>query len=152
MIQAGHATVIEATVSWANIHDLVVIDLWDGALPVFPGVRCVQVEPRRWWAIDAGEGATGIAVAIGAQGACTPIGGGLMRATLSGPGWRDLLSVSGFLDTTARALAPGAVARTVIHHVAVTLLVTSEAECEVYCASSYARTLEALWHGATGGI
>ncbi|WP_010216325.1 sarcosine oxidase subunit gamma [Sphingomonas sp. PAMC 26621] len=142
---------IDAHVAFAPARDIVAVDLWDGILPIFPGARAVQVEPNRWWLIDAGPHAAEIAEVIADRGACTAIGGGFVRATLSGPGWRDLLSVSGFLDTGAHALPPGAVARTVLHHVAVTVLVTSEAGCEVYCAASYAQTLEALWHGATGG-
>lgn len=142
---------IDADFAFAPARDLVAVDLWDGSLPEIPGVRAVQVEPRRWWLIDAGPHAVEMAKAVADRGACTPIGGGFVRAALSGPGWRDLLSVSGFLDTSAHALPPGAVARTVLDHVAVTVLVTRETECEVYCAASYAQTLEALWHGSTGG-
>lgn len=142
---------IDADFTFVPVRDLVAVDLWEGSLPETPEVRAVRVEPNRWWLIDAGPAAAAIGEAIADRGAVTPIGGGFVRATLSGPGWRDLLSVSGFLDTGAHALPPGAVARTVLHHVAVTVLVTSETECEVYCAASYAGTLQALWHGATGG-
>lgn len=142
---------IDADVTFAPVRDLVAVDLWEGSLPETPEIRAVKVEPARWWLIDAGSLAAEIADAVADRGAVTPIGGGFVRATLSGSGWRDLLSVSGFLDTGAHALPPGAVARTVLHHVAVTVLVTRDTECEVYCAASCARTLQALWHGATGG-
>lgn len=142
---------IDARVTFAPARDIVAVDLWDGSLPETPAVRTVRVEPNRWWLIDAGARVAEIAAAIADRGACTPIGGGFVRATLSGPGWRDLLSLSGFLDTGPHAMPPDAVARTVLHHVAVTMLVTRDTECEVYCAASYAPTLQALWHGATGG-
>lgn len=142
---------IDARFSFAPAADLVAIDLWEGPLPGVPGVRIVQVEPHRWWMIDGGTHAEQLAAEIDGNGACTAIGGGFVRATVSGPGWRDLLSVSGFLDCSAGALPPGSVGRSVIHHVAVTILVTDEGGCEVYCASTYARTLEELWRGACGG-
>jgi sarcosine oxidase gamma subunit len=138
--------VIDAAFSFAPARDVVAIDLWDGDLPPLSG-RVMKVEPGRWWLLD-GDIDTA-RTAIGDHGAVAAIGGGLVCATITGPGWRDLLSVSGFLDV--ESLRPGDVAATVIHHVAVRLLVTSDAACEVYCAASYAGTLAELWQRAAKG-
>ncbi len=139
---------IDAAFTLAPAGDVVALDLWEGALPDLHGVRALRLEPTRWWLIDAAPHLETITTALAGRGACTPIGGGLVRATIAGPGWRDLLSVSGVFDAGNPAFAPGAVAGTVIHHVAVTIAVTGTEDCEVYCATSYAPTLEQLWKAA----
>lgn len=78
--------------------------------PVENGIRLLQVEPRRWWLIGAGERADDIAARIADSGAATPVGGGLVRATLSGPGWRTLLMVSGCFDAEDPSFGIGQVA------------------------------------------
>lgn len=138
---------IDAAFVLAPARDTIAVDLWDGDLPDLRG-RAVQVEPRRWWVFDGGDLGS-IRAAIGDRGAAVPIGGGVMRATMTGPGWRDLLSVSGFLDT--EALHVGDCVSTVIHHVAVRILVTGDASCEVFFAASYAGTLDELWQRAAKG-
>ena len=135
---------IDASFHLAPARAVIAIDLWEGDLPPLPG-RAIRVEPRRWWLLDGGD-----SPAIGDRGAAAPIGGGLIRATLTGPDWRALLSVSGFLDT--EMLRAGDVAATVIHHVPVRIVVTADDACEVYFAASYADTLDDLWrHAITGG-
>ncbi len=137
------------TLSTAPAGDVIVLDLWDEIAP--PGdANLLQVEPRRWWLIDAGDGAAAIAARVGDAGALTPIGGGLVRATLVGPGWRALLTVSGCFDTENKGFATGRVAATIIHHVPVWIAVTGDSEAQVYMASSYAPTLIALWTQAIG--
>ena len=138
---------IDASFALAPAREVIAIDLWEGELPALPG-RTIQVEPRRWWSLDSAT-FEAIATAIGDRGAAAPIGGGLVRATVTGPGWRDLLSVSGFLDI--EQLQPGDVASTVIHHVPVRLLVTGGQSCEVFFAASYAGTLDELWQRAAKG-
>jgi heterotetrameric sarcosine oxidase gamma subunit len=150
MIPKGLATVIDATVALAPARDVVVLDLWEGELPAI-AARTMQVEPRRWWLIDLGDERDAVAAAIAGRGALVPIGGGLTRATISGSGWRDLLSVSGFFDVAHPDFVTGCVASTVIHHVAVRILVTGDAMCEVFFATSYASTLAELWRGASKG-
>jgi heterotetrameric sarcosine oxidase gamma subunit len=137
------------TLSTAPAGDVIVLDLWDEvALP--DAANLLQVEPRRWWLIDAGDGAAAIAAQIGGAGALTPIGGGLVRATLAGPGWRALLTVSACFDSENPSFAPGQVAATILHHVPVWIAVTGDNEAQVYMASSYAPTLIALWTQAIG--
>lgn len=136
---------IDARVTFAPARDVIAVDLWDDGAVALPG-RAIQVEPRRWWLIDGGDLET-----ISEQGVAAPIGGGLVCATITGPGWRDLLSVSSLFDSHDRQFAERAVRRTVIHHVAVTIHVTAAEACDVYCAASYAQTLKDLWRRAIGG-
>ena len=141
--------VIDVSVTTAPAGDVIVLDLWAaGAPPAETGIRLLQVEPRRWWLIGAGEGAADIAAGIADSGAVTPIGGGLVRATLDGPGWRTLLMVSGCSDAEDPSFGIGQVAATTIHHVPVWIAVTGDTTCEVYMASSYAPALTELWAGA----
>lgn len=129
-------------VAWTAARDLFVIDLWDGTPPAGPAL--LQVEPRRWWVTSSAD-ADAIAPAIAGHGALMPIGGGLARATLTGPGWRALLMVSGCFDAEAPAFAPGHVAATVIHHVPVWIAPIGDDAANVYCANSYVYTLADLW-------
>ena len=146
----GHAIVTETkvTLSMAPAGDVVALDLWDeGVPPVLPTGRTVQVEPRRWWLIDAAQHTPAITAHIADRGALSPVGGGLIRATLTGPGWRALLSVSGWFDSENPVFGPGQIAATTIHHVPVWI---SDTACEVYLPSSYAASLADLWTRAIG--
>lgn len=139
---------IDVSVTTAPAGDLLVLDLWGAdAPPAETTIRLLQVEPKRWWLIGAGERAADIAARIADSGTLTPIGGGLVRATLSGPGWRTLLMVSGCFDAEDPSFGVGQVAATTIHHVPVWIAVTGDATCEVYMASSYASALTNLWAG-----
>lgn len=134
------------TLTMAPAGDVIVLDLWAGTLPPLePAIPALPVEPQRWWLVDAAPHADALAATIADGGALTPIGGGLVRATLSGPGWRDLLTLSGCFDSGHPDFTTGKVAATVIHHVPVWIAVTGEAACEVYMAASYAPTLRDLW-------
>ncbi|MDB5576636.1 MAG: sarcosine oxidase subunit gamma [Bradyrhizobium sp.] len=138
---------IEASFALSPARDMIAIDLWEGDPPALPG-RTMRVEPCRWWLVD-GTGLEAVRAAIAGRGAAAAIGGGMVRATLTGAGWRDLLSVSGFLDTDM--LRVGEVASTLIHHVPVRIAVTSDQACEVFFAASYAATLGELWQRAAKG-
>ncbi len=138
---------IDASFRLAPAREVVAVDTWDGDLPLLPG-RAIQVEPRRWWLFDSVD-PDAIRDAIAGRGAAAAIGGGLVCATITGPAWRDLLSVSGFLDT--EMLREDEAVGTVIHHVPVRVLVTGDRACEVYFAASYAGTLDELWQRATKG-
>lgn len=131
----------------APARDLIALDLWAGGLPDLGGIRALRVEPRRWWLVDAGAAADAIAATLGDCGALSPFGGGFVVATIRGPGWRDLLSISGFLDT--ERLAIGSVSSSIIHHVPVRIAIVDEDGCEVFFAASYATTLDELWRGAS---
>jgi heterotetrameric sarcosine oxidase gamma subunit len=140
------------TFALAPAGDVLALDLWDGgAPPPAPTLRLLHAEPRRWWVIGAGDAAEALAAAVGERGALAPIGGGLVRARLDGPGWRWLLSVSGWLDTADPAFGRGRLVGSVIHHVPVWIDAISDDACEVYLPSSYAATLADLWQRAIGG-
>lgn len=128
------------TMAIAPAGDIVALDLWAGTLPDL-GIRTLQVEPRRWWLF----GAAGRDIDIGDNGALAPIGGGLIRATFTGPGWRALLMISAVFDAENPNFAPGQVAATVIHHVPVWIAPIAADICEVFFAASYATDLVALW-------
>jgi heterotetrameric sarcosine oxidase gamma subunit len=142
--------VIDATVAFAPAHDVTVLDLWEGELPAI-ATGAMQVEPCRWWLIDRSEAADEIETAIAGRGVLVPIGGGVIRATIAGPGWRDLLSISGFFDVHDPAFGAGSAASTVVHHVPVRIRVTGESTCDVFFATSYASTLAELWQKASKG-
>ncbi len=142
---------------------MVVLDLWSDAVPDLGIGRAVQVEPRRWWLFDRGPGAgpardpgpqTGETGSSGARDApgpgasLTAIGGGLMRATLTGPGWRALLMIAGVFDAEDPGFGPGDCAATVIHHVPVWIMPVATDCAEVYFAASYAAGLVDLWTAA----
>ncbi len=124
--------------------DVIALDLWAGVLPELT-VRTLHVEPRRWWLIDAGAKSDAIAAQISDTGALAAIGGGLVRATLTGPGWRALLMISGVFDAENPGFGLGDVAATVIHHVPVWIAPTAADACEVYLPASHAADLMALW-------
>lgn len=132
----------------APATDIAVVDLWTDAVPDFGGVRAVRVEPRRWWLIDAWTRADTIAQQVRDIGAVVPIHGGLMRATLTGSGWRAVLMVSAVFDAEDPGFGPGDVAATVIHHVPVWIIPIAADCAEVYFAASYAGGLINLWTSA----
>ncbi len=146
----------EVALHVAPAGDVVAVDLWTDVVPDFGTARAVRVEPRRWWLIDAGDTAATIAATMAATGAgqigdngtTVAIGGGLVRATLTGPGWRQLLMLAAVFDAEDPGFGPGDCAATVIHHVPV-WIVPLAADCaEVFFAASYARGLVDLWTAA----
>ncbi len=132
----------------APARDVVAVDLWSDVRPDFGGTRVIRVEPQRWWLIDAGAAAEAITHGLVSTGAATPIGGGLMRATLTGPGWRALLMIAGVFDAEDPGFGPGACAATVIRHVPVWIAPVADDCAEVFFAASYATGLVALWRAA----
>lgn len=153
MTSKGRATVTDAPVAatMEPAGDVIILDLWDGTLPPLDAaVTALQVEPRRWWLMGAARHCAAIAADITERGALTPIGGGLVRATLAGPGWRSLLTVSGCFDSEDPSFIPGQVAATVIHHVPVWIAVIGVDRCDVFFAASYAAALAELWRSVIG--
>lgn len=136
----------------APAGDVIALDLWDASDPgdALADIRHIRVEPRRWWLFDAVDRADTVAARIGDAGGLTAMGGGLMRATLAGLGWRALLTISGLFDSEHAGFGSGAVAATIIHHVPVLIAVTKDLECEVYFAASYAPALVELWANVIG--
>nr|WP_295660388.1 sarcosine oxidase subunit gamma [Polymorphobacter sp.] len=137
----------DVALTFAPAGDVVAVDLWSNLAPDFGTARAVRVEPRRWWLIDAGDIAA-IADAMRDDGCLTAIGGGLVRATLTGPGWRALLMVAGVFDAEDPRFGPGDCAATVIHHVPVWIVPVAADCAEVYFAASYAGGLIELWSAA----
>ena len=147
MIRKGHAIVTDphVSISIAPAGDVVVLDMWGEGAPLLDDVHALHVEPRRWWLIDAAHKVEAIAEAIGENGAITPIGGGLMRAALTGPGWRSQLMISGMFDAENPAFKPGDCAATIIGHVSVWIDVVSDETAHVYFAASLRGDMEQLW-------
>lgn len=152
MMRKAHATVIDPDVdiSIAPASDVVVLDMWGEGLPDLLGVHALQVEPQRWWLIDAGEKLGPIAKALGNRGALVPIGGGLMRATLTGPGWRATLMISGVFDAESPNFKAGDCAATLIHQCSVWIDVVNEGKAQVYFPASRLRDMQHLWALAAG--
>lgn len=132
-------------ISIALAGDIVVLDMWTARAPDLSGLRALRVEPRRWWLIDAGERAAAVAEAVGGEGALTPIGGGLLRATLTGAGWRAQLMVGGLFDAESAAFRPGDCAATILHHASVWIEAISDDEAQVYFAASFEQDMRHLW-------
>ena len=90
-------TEARVTLAIAAAGDVIALDLWDDSEPPnLPTGRTLPVEPRRWWLIDAAQHAPAITAHIADRGALSPLGGGLIRATLTGPGkvWLQSLPFS----------------------------------------------------------
>ena len=133
------------SISIAPAGDVVVLDMWGEGTPTLDGVRAMQVEPRRWWLVDAGDKIEAITEALGDMGALTPIGGDLMRATLTGSGWRSQLMISGVFDAENPDFKPGDCAATIIGHVSVWIDVISDETAHVYFAASLRTAIDHLW-------
>ena len=135
----------------APAGDVVLLDLWSGNIDTLCGdIPRLQVEPRRWWLLGAGERLEALEARIDDHGALSPIGGGLVRATIFGPGWRSLLMIAGLFDAEDTALTTGSVVSTMIHHIAVRISVTAPEACDVYFTASYAPALIEHWSRAAG--
>ena len=147
MIRKGRAIVTEpnVSISIAPAGDVFVLDMWGDGDPTLNGVHAMHVEPRLWWLIDAGDKFQAITEALGDKGALAPIGGGLMRATLKGPGWRSQLMISGVFDAENPGFKPGDCAATIIGHVSVWIEVISDETAHVYFAASLRGDMEQLW-------
>ena len=147
MIPKGRDTVTDAAlnINIAPAGDVVVLDMWGRDQPDVMGTRAMKVEPHRWWLIGAGASLGAIEKTLGKNGALTPIGGGLMRATLTGPGWRSQLMISGAFDAEDANFKPGDSAATIIHHTSIWIDVISDHEAQVYFAASNLMDIEHLW-------
>lgn len=147
----------DVALSVAAAGDVTVVDCWSDAPPDLAGGRAVRVEPRRWWLFapspavggTVGQASPGSAARDAAgEYAAVAIGGGLLRATLTGPGWRALLMVAGVFDAEDPGFGVGDCAATVIHHVPVWIVPVASDRAEVYFAASYAAGLVAMWTAA----
>ncbi|MFM9977107.1 MAG: sarcosine oxidase subunit gamma [Sphingomonadaceae bacterium] len=131
-------------ITFAPARDVVVLDCWEGQ-PDFAGARAMRVEPQRWWLIDSGPAQASIANALGDRGALTPIGGGLVRATLEGKGWRAQLMIGGAFDAEDPGFGVGQCAATLFGHTSVWIDVVAEERAHVYFAASHLQDIMHLW-------
>ncbi|MDR3507925.1 MAG: sarcosine oxidase subunit gamma family protein [Caulobacteraceae bacterium] len=111
--------------------------------------RLIWIEPGVWM-LRAPPANLAAAIthleAIAAQdGAVIEISGGLVRHRLSGPAWRELLTIGAVFDVEDPAFAPGRAAATVLHHTAIWIDVIEAAAADVYCLPSYAQELAETW-------
>lgn len=135
----------------APAGDIVLLDLWSGDVETLCGdIPRLQVEPRRWWLLGTRDRLEALETRIADHGALAPIGGGLVRATICGPGWRSLLMVAGLFDAEDPAFTTGSVVSTIIHHIAVRIAVTAPEACDVYFTASFAPALIEHWSRAAG--
>ena len=104
-------------------------------------LRAIRAEPAVWLLDCPALDLAAITAALGDHGALTPVGGGLVRIALSGPGWRAALMADGLFDAEDPAFGPGCTAATLIAHVGVRLIVTAADACEVLVAAGYAQHL-----------
>lgn len=115
-------------------------------------LRAIRVEPMVWLVEGDGFDPAALAAAVEAYGALTAIGGGFVRASLRGEGWRQVLMRDGVFDAESAAFGPGCVAATVIAHVAVRLHVVAEDRCDALVPASYAGPLVESWRKIAGRI
>ncbi len=110
-------------------------------------LRLIRYEPAVWLA----EGdVSALPDILADNGAITAIGGGIIRAQLSGAGWRALLMESGVFDAEDPTFGPGCSAATTIDHVPVRLFVDSENSCIAYVPRSFSESLLHFWRRAAG--
>lgn len=135
----------------APAGDVVLLDLWSGNIETLCGdIPRLRVELCRWWLLGVGERLEALEARIADYGALAPIGGGLVCATISGPGWRSLLMNAGLFDAEDTAFTTGSVVSTMIHHIAVRIAVTAPEACDVYFTASYAPAFIEHWSRAAG--
>ena len=135
----------------APAGDVVLLDLWSGDVDSLCGdIPRLRVEPRRWWLLGAGDRLEALEARIADHGALAPIGGGLVRATITGPGWRSLLMIAGLFDAEHPGFTTGSTVSTMIHHIAVRIAVTAPEACDVYFTASFAPALIEHWSQAAG--
>ena len=147
MTLRGRAIVTEpgVTITIAPAGEVIVLDLWAGTLPALGDVAVMQVEPQRWWLLGPVAALADITAALGENGAISPIGGGLMRASLTGSGWRAQLMISGLFDAEDPAFGPGHCAATRLHHAPIWIDVLSEDAASVYFPASLLGDIRHLW-------
>jgi len=143
---AGRSPLAAATIAIAPAGDIAMLVLWAGAAPALAGLTALTYEPGRWWLIGAGgEARARIAADVAGRGSVTPVGGGFACATLSGPGWREVLMHGGLFDAESPAFGVGDCAATVIAHVPVWIHAVADDLARVWFPVSYAGAMAHVW-------
>jgi len=119
-----------------------------------PAGRLIWIEPRafllRTELADLDRAVASLEAMAGEHGAVFDITGGLACFRLTGPGWRELLTIGGVFNVEDPAFAPGCVAATILNHAAIWIDVITPEVCDVYCPPSYADDLAEGWTRAIG--
>lgn len=112
-------------------------------------VRLIRYEPTVW--LVEGDTAA-LPDILAADGALTPIGGGVVRMRLAGKGWRRLLMEGGVFDAENPSFTQGCSAATIIDHVNIRLHVVSEDSCDAYVPLSFSRAMLDFWEQAIDAL
>lgn len=151
MTQKGFVIVTESHLQISfTTPKIMVVDYWNEVQPIFDGFTVIQVEPKKWWVIADDMKAPELEKTVADNGAITPIGGGLLRASLKGERWREALMVGGWFDAENAEFSCGATAATLLHHIPVWLHVSAPHQCDVYYAASYDETMNHHFHAISG--
>ena len=113
------------------------------------GGRWIWIEPAVWLVraplAQLAEVLARLETVAGEDGAAFDITGGLARFRLTGPRWRELLTIGAVFDVENPEFAPGCAAATILQHAAVWFDVIDDGTCDVYCLPSYAQDLADGW-------
>ena len=121
----------------------------DTALAAEVSGRLIWIEPGAWLLRaplpDLARATAWLEALAGPDGAVIDITGGLARFRLTGPAWRELLTIGAVFDVENPAFAPGRAAATILHHAALWIDVIAPETADVYCLPSYAQDLAEGW-------
>lgn len=114
--------------------------------------RILWTEPNVWIAVVSPAEAPALAerltAALAEDGALTEVTGAYARLTITGPGWRELLTVGAMFDAEDPAFAPGCAVATVYDHAPVRLDVVGPDTVIAWTAPSYSQGLFSFWREA----
>jgi heterotetrameric sarcosine oxidase gamma subunit len=114
--------------------------------------RLMWIEPRAYLLraalADLDRAVASLEAIAGDHGAVFDLTGGLACFRLTGPGWRELLTIGGVFDVEDPAFEPGCVAATILHHAPIWIDVIDPETCDVYCPPSYGVELAERWAAA----
>jgi heterotetrameric sarcosine oxidase gamma subunit len=109
----------------------------------------IRYEPTVW--LVEGDAAA-LPPILAEDGALTAIGGGIVRVSLSGKGWRTLLMEGGVFAAENPAFATGCSAATIIDHVNIRLHVVGEDACDAYVPLSFSKGILHFWEEASRSL
>lgn len=152
---------------------LIAIDLWSDthrladllgtdppslgcSTPLTGGWRVMRLEPTVWWLVGPRaaltERLTVLREFLDDAGGVTDLSDGFDGVRITGPGWRELLTIGGVFDAENPAFRPGCTAGTILHHVAVRYDVIAAEEVCVFIPPSYVEYLSHPWRDAVARL